>query len=144
VLGAHALLAEGRDDLAHMFVGQRGEEGIAGSFVLPHGGRAQLLTGPAQRTLQCRQFAGGDGMRQGWRKTLRVRLQDKAAIGQIERRDAIHSGANQRRDPATACRIETQPLQLQLNANAQAAQQRRKAAFEEVVRRRHRVVGCHR
>jgi len=50
--------------------------------------------------------------------------------------------SNRRQDLATPCRVEAQAPQLQLDANAQSAQQRGEAALEEVVRRRHRVVGA--
>ena len=64
LLGRQRLLAEAREDLRDMLVGQRGHERIARPLVLPRAAAAQLLAGPAHRAAERVEFARCDMPRQ--------------------------------------------------------------------------------
>ncbi len=123
-----------------MLVLQRGHQRIARALVLTHGRRAQLISGPTEETSDGFQLARDHTRRQGRGQALDKRRDRRAALDQIERRQTRFRRTNHRAELAATGGIEAETAQLEIEAHAQAAQQRREAALEKMKRRRHRVV----
>ena len=100
VEGTHAGVGPPVEAAAHVAaVVERGvllQQRIARALVLPHGRRAQLLSRPAQRARQCREFTHRHGTRQGRREALCVRLLHRTSIGQVEGQQTPGSRPNHR------------------------------------------------